>query len=230
MMLPQNMITKSGGYTRRFGWRAVLLICTILLVAGCPRPLDLQNPAQSSKHIKLHWTWQVHPVLFESGSAMLPEDESRRLDHFLRGVTPKPVHRILIDFGGEGDWSLLAQDRIDAVVHQLRQHQPDTAVHAYAGGETPLHGVRVLIGHYRVEIPDCPDSWQLYGTNPDNARDVTFGCATAVNLSRMAADPPDLQQGRTLSPGDGQVLSEAVRRYWTGKVKDPVVPVSGSGE
>ncbi len=230
MMLPQKMITKGGGYTRRFGWQGVLLICTILLAAGCSRPFDLQSPAQSPKLIELHWNWQAHPVLFEPGSAMLSEDESRRLDHFLSGVAPKPVHRILVDFGGEGDWTRLARERIDALTRQLHQYQPDTAVHAYAGGETPPHGVRVLVGHYQIEIPDCPDPWQLSGANPDDARDGTFGCATAVNLSRMVADPSDLQQGRSLSPGDGQVLSAAIRRYWEDNVKDPVAPVSGGGE
>ena len=166
---------------------------------------------------------------FKPASAILSEDERRHLDDFLNEVAPKPDHLILVDFGGEGDsLNQVTRERIDAITLQLKQHLPGAVVNAHSWGESLPHGVRVLVGHYLVKIPDCPDRTRLPGSDPGNVPDSNFGCATAVNLSRMVVDPTDLQQGRSLAPGDAQVLSAAVRRYWEDKVKDPVAPSSKS--
>jgi len=184
----------------------------------------MYSSAQSPKVTQLHWSWLAHPVQFKPASATLSKDEILRLDRFLSGVMAKPEHRVLIDFGGEGDLNPLTQERIQIVTRQLNRHLPGVVVQAYSGSETPPHGVRVLVGHYLVKTPDCPDWSRPSGSNPGNMRDGNFGCATAVNLGLMVADPSDLQQGRSLAPGDGQVLSEAIRRYRTDSVKDPVAP------
>ena len=223
-MLQRGLTAKGCGYARRNVWRWALLTCTVLLAAGCTQPYRLHNPEHSPKVIELHWNWQAHPVQFKPASALLSEDERRRLDDFLNEVTPKPDHRILVEYGSEGDLDQVTQDRINAITLQLKQHLPGTVVHAHSGGGSLPHGVRVLVGHYLVKIPDCPDRTRLSGSDPGNVPDSNFGCATAINLSRMVADPTDLQQGRSLSPGDAQVLSAAVRRYWEDKVKNPVAP------
>lgn len=227
-MLQRGLTAKGCGYARQIWWRGVLLSCTFLLATGCTQPYHLHNPEHSPKVIQLHWDWQAHPVQFKPASALLSEDERRHLDNFMNEVAPKPDHRILIDFGGKGEGNRLTQERIDAIIRQLKQHLPGAVVHAHSGGEPLPHGVRVLVGHYLVKIPDCPDPTQLPGSDPGNVPDSNFGCATAVNLSRMVVDPTDLQQGRSLAPGDAQVLSAAVRRYWEDRVKDPVAPSSKS--
>ena len=228
-MLQRGLTAKGCGCARQNGWRGVLLTCTFLLAAGCMQPYHLQNPEHSPKVIQLHWNWQAHPVQFKPASALLPEDERRRLDDFLKEVAPKSDYRILVEYGSEDDLNQLTRDRIDAITLQLKQHLPGAVVHVHSGGESLPHGVHVLIGHYLVRIPDCPDQARLLGSDPSNVSGSNFGCATAVNLSRMVADPTDLQQGRSLASGDAQVLSAAVRRYWEDKVKDPVAPSSKAG-
>ena len=225
-MLQRILTAKGCGCAGRSGWRVALLTCMVLPAAGCMQALHLQNPAQAPRVIQLHWNWQAHPALFKPASAVLSEDERRRLDDFLNEAAPEPGNRILVDFGGEGEPDPLTRERLDAVTLQLKRHLPGAVVYAYPGGEAPPHGVRVLVGRPYVEIPDC---WpRPSGSNPGNLRDSDFGCATVVNLSRMVADPSDFQQGRSLAPGDAQVLSAAVRRYRTDKVKDPVAPETGS--
>ncbi len=229
MMLQRGLTAKGCGYACRNGWKWALLTCTFLLAAGCTQPYHLQNPEHSPKVIQLHWNWQAHPVQFKPTSALLSEDERRRLDDFINEVAPKPDYRILVEYGSKGDLDQLTRNRIDAITLQLKQHLPGAVVHVHSGGESLPHGVHVLIGHYLVRIPDCPDWTRLPGSDSGNVPDSNFGCATAINLSRMVADPTDLQQGRSLAPGDAQVLSAAVRRYWEDKVKDPVAPSSQAG-
>lgn len=223
-MLQRELTAKDCKCARQIWWRGVLLTCTFLLAAGCTQPYHLHNPAHSPKVIQLHWNWQAHPVQFKPALALLSEDERRRLDDFLNEVALKPDHRILVDFGGEGELNRLTQGRIDAITLQLKQHLPGAVVHTHSGGKPLPHGMRVLVGHYLVKIPDCPDRTRLPESDPGNMPGSNFGCATAVNLSRMVADPTDLRQGRNLAPGDAQVLSAAVRRYWEDRVKDPVDP------
>ena len=224
-MLQRGLTAKGCGCIRRNEWRGALLICAFLLAAGCTEPYRLHNPEHSPKVIQLHWNWQVHPVQFKPASALLSEDERRRLDGFLNEVAPKPDHLILAGFGGE--LNPLTRERIDTITLQLKQHLPGAVVRVHSGGGSLPHGVRVLVGHYLVKIPDCPDQTRL--SDSGNVPGSNFGCATAVNLSRMVADSTDLQQGRSLAPGDAQVLSAAVRRYWEDEVKDPVAPSSKSG-
>ena len=47
-----------------------------------------------------------------------------------------------------------------------------------------------------------------------------LGCANAVNLGLMIAEPADLTRGRPLGTADGIREAEAVVRYRTDKVKE----------
>ena len=228
MMLLRGLTAKGCGYARQIWWREVLLTCTFLLVTGCMEPYHLHNPEHSPKIIQLHWDGHAHLVQFKPASALLSEDERRRLDNFLNEVAPKPDHLILIEYGSEDSLNQVTRDRINAITLQLKRHLPRAVVNAHSWGESLPHGVRVLVGHYLVKIPDCPDRTLLPGSDSGSLSGSNFGCATAVNLSRMVVDPTDLQQGRSLAPGDAQVLSAAVRRYWEDRVKDPVAPSSKS--
>ena len=227
-MLQRGLTAKGCGCARQIWWRGALSTCMFLLTAGCMTPYHLHNPEHLPKVIQLHWNGQAHPVQFKPASALLSKDERRRLDDFLNEVAPKPDHHILVGYGSEDDLNQLTRDRINAITLQLKQHLPGAVVHAHSGGESLPHGVRVLIGHYLVKIPDCPDRTLLPGSDSGSLPGSNFGCATAVNLSRMVADPMDLLKGRSLALGDAQVLSAAVRRYWEDKVKDPVAPSNKS--
>lgn len=54
-----------------------------------------------------------------------------------------------------------------------------------------------------------------------------FGCATAVNLQAMLADPGDLERGADLPDASGDAALIAVRRHRLGEAK-PLAGVAGS--
>jgi type IV pilus biogenesis protein CpaD/CtpE len=52
-----------------------------------------------------------------------------------------------------------------------------------------------------------------------NAGSPYLGCTVALNLRENAANPADLERGRSLGPADGQRETLAVETYQLNKVK-----------
>lgn len=50
---------------------------------------------------------------------------------------------------------------------------------------------------------------------------LPHGCATALNLEAMLADPSDLAGGRILSPPVGEPVVAPVRRHRMGRLPEP---------
>ena len=70
-----------------------------------------------------------------------------------------------------------------------------------------------------VVLPGCPDWTRDPGYDPLNLPLSNLGCANAVNLGLMVADPGDLARTVPTSPADGTREAEAIARYRTDKVK-----------
>ena len=68
-------------------------------------------------------------------------------------------------------------------------------------------------------LPGCPDWTRDPGYDPLNLPLSNLGCANAVNLGLMVADPGDLATTLPTSPADGTREAEAIARYRTDKVK-----------
>lgn len=66
---------------------------------------------------------------------------------------------------------------------------------------------------------DSCASWTP-STGHSNAESLGLGCANALNLKNMVADPNDLKVGKVLGPGDGAREALAVEAYKQGKVKE----------
>jgi len=76
--------------------------------------------------------------------------------------------------------------------------------------------VAVDVRRYVVHLPACPDWSSDPAKNYENAPHSNFGCATAVNLGMMVAEPGDLVRGRAYEPMDGERAAMAIERYRKG--------------
>ena len=76
----------------------------------------------------------------------------------------------------------------------------------------------LTLERYVASTPNCPNWSKKPGNDFDNTLHSDFGCATAVNLAAMIADPHDLVVGRTMGPLVGDPGSSPVHAYRTGKV------------
>jgi len=90
----------------------------------------------------------------------------------------------------------------------------------------PLCLALALLGGCASEVPplqmpksslNCPNWAEDNGHSNQPSSD--FGCADAINLKLMVADPNDLTNGRTPGPAQGDAALAAYGRYQTGHVK-----------
>lgn len=213
---PRRIFTR-----RKSRWLHPILAVAAVIVSGCAQGEADYSAAQSVKDIQVRWVSLDHPVLFEAGASVLSSSERRRLDSFIAGLSLRDSDRFMVDTGAPGRNDTLAEARANAIETRLRQYKPGVIAQAYAGGQAPGQGVRLVVGRYVAVPPNCPDWSRPSASNPGNIRDSNFGCAAATNLSLMIADPADLVRGRTLAPGDGQALSLGIQRYRVGKVRHP---------
>lgn len=208
-------------FTRRRSRLASLLAFAAVLVTGCAQTEADYSGAQSVKDIQVRWVSLDHPVLFDTGTSVLSASEKLRLNAFIGGLALRDSDRFKVDAGTARGLDPLAEARANAIAQQLRRYKPGAVAPAYAGGQAPRTGVRLVVGRYVALPPNCPDWSGSSSSNPGNLNDSNFGCATATNLSLMIADPADLVRGRTLGPGDGEALSLGIQRYRAGVVRNP---------
>lgn len=89
---------------------------------------------------------------------------------------------------------------------------------AALGGCT--HGDRGLVSPHQpvvsaagATVPGCPD-WSDYQLQTTEGQASNYGCATALNLAAMIADPQDLLHGRnSTGVGSGETASKAVKAF-----------------
>ena len=79
--------------------------------------------------------------------------------------------------------------------------------------------VDVVVRRYVVTLPACPDFTDAPGRTWNNTVSRNWGCANAINLGMMVANPGDLVRGRPGTRRDGEFAVLAIQRYRTGETK-----------
>ena len=205
------------------GWNAILPALTGhlalaaligLLLAGCAGAPDFWPTQETRKELRTETEVMRHAVAFAPQSAQLSAGEAATIERFLAGVGLQKSDRIRIAVAAEGG-PVLGQARAET----LLAHLAGLGLSATAGISAGAAALEVVRTH--VTVPDCPD-WSKPGLlDMSNTPSSNFGCATAVNLSLMVADPADLARGRELGAADGERMAETVRRYRTGELPAP---------
>jgi pilus assembly protein CpaD len=156
---------------------------------------------------------------FLPGSARLAAGEAARLDRLVATGVIRPADRVTIATGGA---SGLGERRAAALSSALLAY----GIVADASSLESVSANHAIIGirRYTVTLPPCPNWSQSPNAEYTNAYRSNWGCAGAVNLGLMVANPADLVSGRTLAPADGMPAVSAVQRYLNDRVKPlPVV-------
>lgn len=200
--------------------RATLLAAGAVIVAGCAQTVADWTPAATSNQLQVRWVTHEHVVSFNSPAQLLTNQEARSLDRFLGEIDLRPSDRLFVDVGPQAG-EVVEDERVGAINDQLRRHIPNAHAVAITGESGTRQEIRLIVGRYVVLPPNCPDFSRPTASNPGNYTDSNFGCSTQRNLGLMVADPSDLLRGRTLGPGDAEMLSKTYRESRQGEVAFP---------
>ena len=216
--------------------RHLLYPCLLALACACapleppPAPAPAQAQAEPAEY--------AHLVGFATDRAELSRGEAARLRQFLAGLPPD--RRLTARIVGHADRRAgaayndrLSARRAEVVAAVLRASgmAPVTITLVPMGERLATAGegdppglsrdrqLEVLVATADAVLPGCPDWSRDPGQDPRNEPMSNLGCANAVNLGLMVADPSDLLDGHPLAPADAVREAEAILRYRTDKVK-----------
>jgi pilus assembly protein CpaD len=106
-----------------------------------------------------------------------------------------------------------AQDAVGGVVARygmLVSHEaaPVTAGHPGAGA------LRIVVSRAVARVDDCPNYTHGNGPEYSGSTQSNYGCATAVNMAAMIANPQDLVEGHAYDrTADAQLSVKAIKTY-----------------
>src|SRR5207253_10868873 len=152
-------------------------------------------------------------VRFAAGSARLLPGDAQKLRAMAASGVIAPNDRVQVAMGGGPG---LVAARLDTIAAELVPYAIIVTALPLAG--MPANLAIVEVGRYLVTLPPCPNWSKDPGADFTNSPASNFGCATTINIGRMAASPSDLVSGDPLGPAAGQPAVAAVQRYLTDKV------------
>ena len=151
-----------------------------------------------------------------SASQQLAPAARARLGRAVRRQDPERVHVAVRPRG-------LAGAKASAIVSETlrRLGVPADNITRLPATLDAINGVEVRLRTGRLRYPDCPD-WRRPSALSAPGGSSNFGCASAVNLGRMLADPLDIKRGRSLAPAPA---GPAVRALGNGDKGSPASQV-----
>lgn len=219
-------------------WRGQLFAgCCLAVVGGCA---ELGSPAATPQTNEPRFAELelVHTVYFETDDDHLSDSEADALRQFVRHADENlTVNQLVIGHAdvraSDAHNDPLSERRAASVVQFLKvEGLPPERISSHGlGRRFPVAGedsvtnwrlsrrVEVLARGIVVIEPSCPDWSRPTASHPANLTTSNFGCATAVNLVRMLADPRDFVRGHPLDPADGSHAAGAIARYRADEVK-----------
>lgn len=211
----------------------------LLLAALLPACVPLEPPpAPTSPQPALATVQYRHTVHFQTDRADVTSGEAAALRAFV--ATLPADQRISARVLGHADSRAADMHNVELSARRARQvadqlrgsgigeievamiafgegwpSDPDSGEHAWPRNRR----VEILITGEEVVLPGCPNWSRDPGFDPLNLPLSNLGCANALNLGLMIADPGDLVPRRALAPADGTREAEAIVRYRSDKVK-----------
>ena len=211
--------------------RPMVILC-IFALAGCQsladyrefsdyRGGDLTRPQVKTVEVQL-----VHPVA-SAGNGSFDREARVQLDRFLAGARPGHYDRLDVRYPG-------SQQDLATRAEAVRAYLAFRRFEATVLPDANAKGVSVVLHRHQVTLPSCPDWTKPGGRSADNQPGSNWGCATAVNLGLMVANPSDLTRGRSAGPADADRAVLGIQRYRTGETTPLIdtstgAPASGGG-
>jgi pilus assembly protein CpaD len=196
----------------------VLAISAVLSACSTTRPAQPLGPARMSEmtaDIDVAVAKRVLTLHFLPGLVTPPAGQIDAFNALLGTGDVGRGDRIVIERGQ----SVLADTRARVLAAALAREglRPVVA----EPGDVAESELRLVVEHAEAQVHGCPNWSKPPGNDAGNTLPSDFGCASAMDLAAMVADPRDLVEGRPLAPVVGDAAILAVHRYRSGAPEQP---------
>jgi pilus assembly protein CpaD len=202
---------------------------TCSMLALCLAPLAIT--ACTDHRLVTHATWKQqeafarpevrridvqHVVPFASQAMDLSDVEREALAMFVRQNNLQPGSHVSVAAPTKtATQSARSRNRLASVRNELQRMGVSSSVVQAQSTNGQNTGDEVVVFAQTVAVlpPDCPGYNTPTELDFEWRPNTKLGCANAINLGLMVANPNDLAQGRPVGPGDGEALALGVQRY-----------------
>lgn len=217
-------------HNRRPGFGTLVLAIGMAAVtlAGCAESDDRRlntfatwKQAEPLPQPKVQRVDVQHVVAFTSKSLEMSEIEREALGLFVRQANLQPGTHVSIAAPTKtAAQAARAQNRLASVSAALQRYGVSSSLVSAEPTNNLSTGDEIVVFAQSIAVlpPDCPGYNTPIAVDFEWQPNFRLGCANAINLGLMVANPSDLAQGRPLGPGDAEALALGISRYRAGKV------------
>lgn len=159
-----------------------------------------------------------HVIPFASKDLEISDVEREALAMFVRQSNLQPGSHVSVAAPTKtAAQAARSRNRLASVRNELQRMGVSSSVVQAESTGNQSSGDEVVVFAQTVAVlpPDCPGYNQPITLDFEWRPNTRLGCANAVNLGLMVANPSDLAQGRPLSAADGETMAAGVQRYRT---------------
>lgn len=218
--------------TRKNSVSKPLMGCVAILALGfglqaCSPEVEGYTPTPTiAKAPVVEWEVSRFDLRFTPGQATLAPGEQDRLISIMAKEDQRRPIKVLARTNAPGAGRTLTVERAAALNDAFAE--VGVVVEFVAPSEMVGGGVEigdpetrdsaaVYLGQYQISVPGCPDFRKPILTDFTNMPSSNFGCANAMNLANMVADPGDLVHPDKLGNADGAREAMVINKYRIGK-------------
>jgi pilus assembly protein CpaD len=161
-----------------------------------------------------------HVVPFASKDLEVSDVEREALAMFVRQNNLQPGSHVAVGAPTKtAAQAARSRNRLASVRNELQRMGISSSVVQAEPTNNQSTGEEIVVFAQTVAVlpPDCPGYNQPITLDYEWRPNTRLGCANAVNLGLMVANPSDLAQGRPVGPADAEAMAAGVDRYRTDK-------------
>ena len=159
-----------------------------------------------------------HVVPFAAKDLEMTDVEREALAMFVRQSNLQPGSHVSVAAPTKtATQAARARNRLASVRNELQRMGISSSIVTAEATTNQSTGDEIVVFAQTVAVlpPDCPGYNQPISLDYEWRPNTRFGCANAVNLGLMVANPNDLAQGRPLAAADAEPMAAGVARYRT---------------
>jgi len=159
-----------------------------------------------------------HVVPFAAKDLEITDVEREALAMFVRQSNLQPGSHVSVAAPTKTATQVArSRNRVASVRNELQRMGVSSSIVQAEPTNNQSTGDEVVVFAQTVAVlpPDCPGYNQPIVLDYEWRPNTRLGCANAVNLGLMVANPNDLAQGRPIGPADAESNAIAIQRYRT---------------